>query len=220
MITQLRNHWRTFSALALALALLAGVSPSFVAVQAQDDLSGDLDFMGFGLGDEIATERVAYAQEQLPNVTFNFSEGGFDAQQFLTAFASGNPPDIVYMSRETLGTYAANGTLIPLEECITNQGIDMSQYRDVAVDQVTFDGTVYGIPEFFNSLMLMINTKALDDVGLTLDDISTSDWAALSALNEQLTVGNGNSLTRYGLRLEAAGISAAVDAFDRWPDAV
>lgn len=192
-------HWWTLIALALAFVLLAGVAPSLRAVQAQDtELSGDLDVMGFGLGDEIATERVAHAQEQLPNVTFNFAEGGFDAQQFLTAFASGNPPDIVYMSRAILGTYAANGTLMPLEECIANEGIDMTQYRDVAVQSVTFNGQVYGIPEFFNSLMLMINTKALDDAGLTLDDVSTTDWAALSALNEQLTVGNGATLTRMG----------------------
>jgi multiple sugar transport system substrate-binding protein len=102
------------------------------------------------------------------------------------------------MGRDILGTYAANGTLIPLDECIANEGIDMSQYRDVAVAQSTFNGSVYGIPEFFNSLMLKINTKALEDVGLTLDDVSTTDWAAVSALNEQLTVGNGATLTRMG----------------------
>jgi len=161
-------------------------------------VSGDLNFMGFGLGDEIATERVAYAQQQLPNVNFKFTEGGFDAQQFLTAFASGNPPDIVYIDRQTLGTYAANGTFMPLDQCIADQGIDMSQYRDVAVNQVTIDGHVYGIPEFYNSLMLMINTKALKDAGLTLDDISTTDWSHLTELNQKLTVGSGNSLTRMG----------------------
>lgn len=187
---------------AVAVGLLA------TSVSAQDatmepsapntDLSGELNFMGFGMGDEIATERVAYAQEQLPNVTLNFSEGGFDAQQFLTAFASGNPPDIVYLDRQTLGTYAANGSFMPLDQCIADQGIDMSQYREVAVNQVTIDGQIYGIPEFFNSLMLMINTKALDDAGLTIDDVDTSDWEALAALNTQLTVGNGNDLTRMG----------------------
>ena len=172
-----------------ALALLAFASPvafaqdstpeasTMEAPAPNTDLTGELNFMGFGLGDEIATERVAYAQEQLPNVTFNFNEGGFDAQQFLTAFASGNPPDIVYIDRQTLGTYAANGTFMSLDQCIADQGIDMSQYRDVAVNQVTIEGHVYGIPEFFNSLMLFINTKAVNDAGLTLDDISTTDWS-------------------------------------------
>ncbi len=178
----------------LALALM-----SWSLVGAQDEeLSGELNFMGFGLGDEIATERVAHAQEQLPNVTFNFSEGGFDPQQFLTAFASGNPPDIVSIDRQTLGTYAANGTFMPLDECIANHDIDMSQYRDVAVEQVTVDGQIYGIPEFFNNLMLIINTDALEEAGLTLDDVDTSDWEALAELNRALTVGSGNDLTRMG----------------------
>lgn len=199
-----------FSKLNLSLRLLRSLMIVSVlalmalgaAVSAQDEpntaVSGELNFMGFGLGDEIATERVAYAQTQLPNVTFNFTEGGFDAQQFLTAVASGNPPDIVYIDRQTLGTYAGNGTFMPLEQCIADQGIDMTQYREVAVNQVTLNGQIYGIPEFFNNLMLIINTKALDDAGLTLDDVSTSDWAALADLNTKLTVGNGNSLTRMG----------------------
>lgn len=185
--------------LALALVLLVALPLTVVAQDAPNtDLSGDLDLMGFGLGDEIATVRAEYAQSQIPNVTVNFSEGGFDAQQFLTAFATGNPPDIVYIDRQTLGTYAANGSFMPLEECIANHNIDMSQYRDVAVEQVTIDGQIYGIPEFFNNLMLIINTKALDDAGLTLDDIDTSDWDRLAELSQQLAVGSGNDLTRIG----------------------
>jgi multiple sugar transport system substrate-binding protein len=193
LFSQRQTRILTIAACALVLALLA------VVVQAQDtELSGDLDVMGFGLGDEIATVRADYAKAQIPNVTVNFAEGGFDAQQFLTAVASGNPPDIVYIDRQTLSTYAAGGTLMPLEQCIADQEIDMSQYRDVAVNQVTLDGQIYGIPEFFNNLMLFINTKALDDAGLTLDDVDTSDWESIRTLNDALTVGTGNDLTRIG----------------------
>ncbi|MBK8020832.1 MAG: extracellular solute-binding protein [Chloroflexi bacterium] len=191
-MTQTKTRWLTLSLFVLALVMLA---VPFVSAQ---DLSGDLDVMGFGLGDEIATVRADYAQAQLPGVTVNFAEGGFDPQQFLTAVASGNPPDVVYMDRQRLGTYAANGTLMPLEECVASQSIDMSQYRDVAVNQVTIDGQLYGIPEFFNNLMLIINTKALDDAGLTLDDVDTSDWEALRGLDQALVVGTGNDLTRIG----------------------
>ena len=154
--------------------------------------------MGFGLGDEIATERVAHAQEQLPNVTLNFTEGGFDAQQFLTAVASGNPPDIVYLDRQTLGTYAANGTFMPLEECIASHDIDMSQYREVAVNQVTIDGQIYGIPEFFNNLM---SDHQHQSIGRCRTDARRCGYQRLGgtrALNEQLTVGNGNDLSRMG----------------------
>jgi multiple sugar transport system substrate-binding protein len=184
----------------VALLMLAVTLSTVVIAQDEPntDLSGELDLMGFGLGDEIATVRADYAQAQIPNVTVNFIEGGFDAQQFLTSVASGTPPDLVYIDRQTLGTYAANGTFMPLADCIANQGIDMSQYREVAVNQVTIDGEIYGIPEFFNNLMLIINTAALENAGLTLDDIDTSNWEQLAELNTALTVGTGNDLTRIG----------------------
>ena len=184
----------TLVIVSLMLTLLVGVM-----VQAQDDeIGGTLTNLGFGLGDEIATERVAHFQELYPDVELQMTEGALDAQQFLTAVASGNPPDMVYMNREVLSTYAVRGALTPLTECIANQEIDLSQYRQVAVDQVTVNGVVYGIPEFFNNIMMMINTKALDDAGLTMDDVDTSDWENISALNDALTVGSGNNLNRIG----------------------
>lgn len=191
------------------LVSLAALSLLAVAVQAQDaaplttpaadsaDVTGALTSMGISAtGDEIASTRLTYFQQAYPNVELSFSEGGFDAQQFLTAVASGNPPDLVRMDSQTLGTYAAGGQLMPLTDCIAD--IDWSQYRPVVANQVTLDGVVYGIPEFFNTLQLIINTKAVTDAGLTLDDISTTDWAKLSELNTAMTVGNGSTLTRMG----------------------
>jgi len=160
-------------------------------------ISGTLTSMGISAtGDEIATTRLNYFTQSYPGVELQFSEGGFDAQQFLTAIASGNPPDLVRMDSQTLGTYAASGQLMPLTDCIAD--IDWSQYRPVVADQMKLNGVVYGIPEFFNTLQLIVNTKAVSDAGLTLDDISTTDWTKLADLNTKLTVGTGNSLTRMG----------------------
>ncbi len=181
--------------LVVALALVALAGP----LQAQEEeISGELTNIGFGMGDEIATERVAHFEELYPDVTLSFTEGALDEQQFLTAVASGNPPDLAYMGRDVLSTYAVRGALMPLTECIANQEIDMEQYRPVAVDQVTVNGEVYGIPEFYNNIMLMINTASVEAAGLTLDDIDTSDWDALSALNDQLTLMEDGDVTRIG----------------------
>jgi multiple sugar transport system substrate-binding protein len=177
---------------ALALVIVAG------PLSAQEEISGELTNLGFGMGDEIATERLAYFEEMYPDVTLNFTEGALDEQQFLTAVASGTPSDLVYMGREVLSTYAVRGALMPLTDCIAEQEIDMSQYRPVAVEQVTVDGVVYGIPEFYNNIMLIINTAAVEEAGLTLDDIDTSDWDALSALNDQLTAMDGDAVSRIG----------------------
>jgi multiple sugar transport system substrate-binding protein len=185
--------------LVVTVLVAAAWAPSMrSSVKAQEDISGSLDILGFSLPDEIATVRVDTFREQYPNVEVNITEGALDEQQFLTAVASGNPPDLVYMGRDVLSTYAVRGALMPLDECISSQEIDMSQYREAAVAQVTVDGQVYGIPEFYNIIVLIANTAALEEAGLTLDDVDVSDWENVAALNEALTKVDGDTLTRIG----------------------
>lgn len=188
-----RTFWRiTIFAVAVSILALG------IVVQAQDDASGSLTILGFGLGDEISTVRVDYFSEQFPNVELNFVEGGLDEQQFLTSVASGTPPDVVNLDRAVLSTYAVRGALQPLTECIASRSVDMSQFREVAVTEVTVNGEIYGIPQFFNNLMLFINTQALEDAGLTLEDVDVSDWDNIASLNEALTRFDGDTLTRIG----------------------
>jgi len=181
------------TALAAAIGLAA-----FTGVLAQDDLSGEITVLGFGLGDEIATVRHELFLEQNPNVTVTPVEGALDEQQFLTSVASGSPPDVVNMDRGNIGTYAARGALMPLTECIEEQGINMEDFRQSAVDQVTVNGEVYGLPQFNSVRVLMINTAAVEEAGLTVEDINTSDWEALNEVNEALTRVEDGTLTRIG----------------------
>jgi len=87
---------------------------------------------------------------------------------------------------------------MPLDECIANMGVDMGMYREAAVQQVTVDGQVYGIPEFFNVILLIANNAALEEAGLTVEDLDTSDWENITALNEALTVVEDGEVTRIG----------------------
>lgn len=163
------------------------------------DISGELSILGFSLPDEVATVRVDQFEQQYPDVELNITEGGLDQQQFLTAVASGNPPDLIYSNRELLSTYASRGAIVPMDECVSSMGIDMSQYRSAAVDQVTVDGVLYGLPEFFNIVLMMIDGDVLDEVGLTAEDIDTSDWDQIAEVNEQMTAfDDSGQLSRIG----------------------
>lgn len=112
--------------------------------------------------------------------------------------ASGAPPDLVYVDREIIGTYAARGAILPLDECVSAAQIDMGQYRPVAIQQVTVDGKVYGIPEFYSVRVMIISNTALKDAGLSLADVDTTDWSKLAGTAEKLTVTKGGKLTRIG----------------------
>ncbi|MFC0504481.1 extracellular solute-binding protein [Micromonospora costi] len=160
---------------------------------------GTLSTMGFGLSDEIASTRVDAFKRDHPDVDLKITEGSFDEQQFLSAVASGNPPDLVYMDRKLIGTYATRGSIQPLTDCIEKQNIDMAQYRPAAKDQVTLDGTVYGIPEFSSVRVLYLNESLLKDAGLTAADVNLADWAGLPALNAKLAHVSGGRLDRIGI---------------------
>ena len=179
------------------LVLVGGVL-SLAAASQPAAVSGDLNVSGFSLPDEIASVRVDTFKKTYPEVNLNLPEGSLDAQQFLTAVASRNVPDVIYLSREDLSTYATRGAIEPLDECINTQGIDTSQYRTLAMNQVTLDGQVYGIPEFYTVTALILSDKAFADVGLSPSNFTTSDWDKLSQLNKQLTRDQNGKLTRIG----------------------
>jgi multiple sugar transport system substrate-binding protein len=159
---------------------------------------GTLETMGLTLGDEVAQVRHDMAAEAIAPFEVQVIEGGFDPQQFLSAVNSDNPPDIVTMDRQLVGTFAARGALTPLTDCVENADVDMSQYREPAVAEVTLDDTLYGLPEFYNNRIVLINNAVLEEAGLTPDDVDTSDWAALSNVAKATAVVEGSTVSRIG----------------------
>jgi multiple sugar transport system substrate-binding protein len=171
--------------------------------------SGDPDAlvtMGFGLPDEHATARVAVFREANPGVDLRISEGAFDEQQFLSAVAAGDPPDLVYAERRKLGGYAARGAVQSLDGCVREHGVDLGRFRDAALRQVTYEGVVYGLPEFASVRLMIVNNPVVRAAGLDQAALSTSDWSALPALADRLArVGDG--------RVERIGFDPKVPEF-------
>jgi len=162
-------------------------------------LSGSLSVMGFGAGDEVATSRVEYAQQALgSDVDVELIEGELDLQQFLSAVASGQPPEILYADRVQIGSLAARGAIIPLDDCIAGEGVTTDEFVPAALDQVTFDGHVFGIPEFNSVQIVMANADLLSDAGLAIDDVDGSNWDSVSEANSSLTQSNGSKLGVIG----------------------
>jgi len=177
-------------------AASASAPASAAAIQA----SGDLNVMGFDCtkGDDIATNRIKEFKAKYPDVNLKCTEGGLNDQQFLTAVQGGSPPDLIYMDRAKIGTFAARGAIQPMDDCVSKAGIDMNNFRPAAAQQVTFDGKVYGIPEFFNVVVVVINNKVAKDAGVSVDDIDTGKWDQLKTANEKMLKKSGNKITRLG----------------------
>ncbi|WP_203136459.1 extracellular solute-binding protein [Microbacterium sp. JZ31] len=164
------------------------------------ELEGELSVMGFAGVDEVATTRMDLAEAELGDgVNVQVAEGELDLQQFLSAAATGDPPDLIYANRDQIGSLAARGAILPLENCIEGEGIDTGMFVESALAQVTLDGQVYGIPEFNVVQVTMANADLLDEAGLSLSDVDGSDWEAMSAANEALMKTDGGKLSVIGV---------------------
>ena len=200
---------------AVVVALVLGGCAS--GIQPRDDrdvdysldahLTGTLDVMGFGLGDDVATVRDRDARAALGgDVRVSMAEGALDTQTFLSAVAAGDPPDLVYASRDDIGSLATQGALLPLDRCLAGSDTDTAQFRDSAVAQVSHGGHVYGVPEFNQLQIAMASTDLLDRSGLSMADVNGSDWAAMTAANEAMT-------RTTGKRLDVMGVDAKLPDF-------
>jgi multiple sugar transport system substrate-binding protein len=78
--------------------------------------TGTLDAWGFENADDVGQARLDYAASQLKGVDVKLNATAFDAQKFTAATASGKVPDVVQMSSQYVGTYAAKGLIVPLDE--------------------------------------------------------------------------------------------------------
>jgi multiple sugar transport system substrate-binding protein len=185
-------------AVALGVTGCGGVGGSSSKSSSSSGASGTLTTQGFGKPDEVGQARINAFRAAYPKVVLKINQGDFDPQQFLSAVASGNPPDLVYMDRGLVGSYAAKKAIQPLDDLLSKANVDTGQYRPAAMKEVTLGGTVYGIPEFYNTRNILVNGKALSEVGVSLSDVSTTDWNALHSLAKRLYKPSGKGITRIG----------------------
>jgi multiple sugar transport system substrate-binding protein len=192
--------WRKVLALASLLASIAvvAVTAGFASAHSTKTNGGTLNIMGFGKGDDVAESRAAIASAAVGG-TVNRPSGSFNDQQFLAAVASGNVPDLVYLDRQKVGTYAAKGAFLPLSACIKSQKINMKQYRQAAVNEVTYKNKVYGIPEFYDVRTILIDNSVLDKTKTPIGWLNPAKPGKLLAAAKRMVRfdGNGN-VTRIG----------------------
>jgi multiple sugar transport system substrate-binding protein len=192
--------WRKALALAAMLTSIAvvAITASLASAHSTKTNAGTLNIMGFGKGDDVAETRAAIATKAVGG-NVNRPSGSFNDQQFLAAVASGNVPDLVYLDRQKVGTYAAKGAFLPLTSCIKSQKINMKQYRQAAVNEVTYKGQVYGIPEFYDVRTILVDNKVLDQSHVSIGALNPAKPAALLAAAKKMVRfdSNGN-VTRIG----------------------
>ncbi|WP_422935854.1 sugar ABC transporter substrate-binding protein [Sinomonas sp. P47F7] len=104
------------------------------------------------------------------------------SQQLSQGFSGGNPPDLFYVTNDTIATYAGNGSLEPYVDQMKNK----DSFYPSLVKAFTVNGKAYAAPKDFSTLSLVINTDMWKAAGLTDSDVPKT-WDQLEAVAKKLT---------------------------------
>jgi len=170
--------------------------------------SGNIFVFGFSYkstDDTIARTRVEKVNQDYGDLKVKFSESDFDTQPFLTALQSNDKPDVVRIPRDRIGSYISRGALEPMTDCVNRAGVDTSIYRKAAMDQLTSDGTLYALPDFYDTAIWMVDNKLWQDAGLDPASFDWGNWDQLKAANQKLLKGQGANLERIGIDPKVSG---------------
>ena len=139
-------------------------------------------------------------------MTVELDTTNFDAQKFAAQVASGNVPDLLQMDRSVVATLADKELIIPLDECYALYGVTPNQqYYPSTIADVTYDGKVYAVPQFFQPSALIANKRALQEAGVSLDQFDTSKPDELVALAKKLHQEKGGKPSMIGFDPDLPG---------------
>ena len=117
-------------------------------------------------------------------------------QKILIAVATNQHVDVVRTNPEiNLTQYARQGTIVPIDEYAAVSGLDTENYYAAAIDMLTVDGKLYGLP--YTALprpVLWYNDKFFAGSGVEAPsaDWTTDDWAAAARNLRVDSDGDGN----------------------------
>jgi len=98
--------------------------------------------------------------------------------------------------------------VMPLDECFALYDLNPDEYwYPQVVDDVTYDGGVYGVPQFYQPPAILLNERVMKEAGVTDADLDTSNQQAFLAAVTKMTKMNGSNPTRMGF--DPQGVSKA-----------
>ena len=203
-----RRHFLGGTAAAAGLAL-----PSCARVPA--DGEHVIRYWGMGAADSdkdkavreafVATDAGKDAQIYIDQVPSN---GAGDMSSIITAVRGNTAPDLWWMGRFTAVQTASIGLLEPLDPLIEKYE-DVSpeefkrQWIQFAVDELTYEGQIYGLPTDTDARSLMYNEDVMKEAGIDLDMLDPEQhvmtWDELREVARTITETDARgNYTRFG----------------------
>ena len=103
-----------------------------------------------------------------PNIKVEFETTPYDQYwtKLQAATTGGQMPDVVWMNGPNFLKYTSYDMLLPMDEMIKKDSIDMSKYVEGIKNLYQYEGKQYGIPKDVDSIALWYNKDLFDKAGL------------------------------------------------------
>lgn len=176
--------------LLFSVAMLLTLSVS--VLQAQDDV---LNFWTFEYADPVDPFFTAYvdewnAENDLQVVRTEYPWAQYTGEILTTGIATGQAPDVFFISPGDWRRYAESGLALPLEDYIPEYL--QEDILPASWDAVTLDGHIYSIPFEMEPVALWYSKSALEEAGLEVPTTWDEFEAAAATLSND---------DRYGVLL-------------------
>lgn len=213
------------SAVLILAMLMSMVVPAMAEAPAYEDTEvvmwTFLDPYSGTSGRETALAKIIESFEAETGITCKVEcmEYGILASKFLTACASGNAPDIIWVSVSDIGNVISQGRLAPLEDCFMDEWTE-EEWANANTPAFTAgvdeSGLHYQLPFSTNYMGIVYRSDLLAEAGYDFSDGSTfGSWAEFAEAAAKLTVDNDplTGAKRYGFGSAFPTSSADVTLF-------
>lgn len=143
---------------------------------------------------------------EYPHLTIEVIETSWDehTSKLTTMALAGEAPDIAEVSYTTISTLVEMGVTVDITDYMTEERL--SDYDDNALDYMTVEDTLYGLPLYITIQALGGNLEMLEAAGADVEKIQTEGWTWDEFLE---IVAAGTTDDTYGFIFANSGVTSA-----------
>lgn len=128
-------------------------------------------------GEVIKDIAAGFGEENGVTVKVELVPGSDLQANFVTASQGNNAPDVVFGAHDWIGNLVQNGSIDPIQLPAAVK----DDLQPKAIQAMTYNGQVYGLPFTFNNLVLYRNTALAPDAPATVEDMVAAGKALQAA---------------------------------------
>lgn len=115
---------------------------------------------------QVLTNKFNAENEIGATVRTQTADWGTYYDQLSASYSTGSIPDVAVMHRSVLPNFTMRNLVEPLSDAFAEAGIDTGDFAPAALEAVTVDDTVYGLPFDVHALLFHINMELMEEAGL------------------------------------------------------